>query len=79
MSLQDTFYIFGIIAMILFIVATGFAIFLMIYIRKKIFEAERAVVNKIVEYTKPVDVVKGLSASILGNIFLRLQDRFNLR
>ena len=79
MSLQDIFYIVGIIAMVLFIVATGTALFLMLYIRRKISDAERAVVSKIVAYTKPVDVMKGLTTNILGNIFLRLQDRFNLR
>jgi hypothetical protein len=44
-----------------------------------VIETREQVVSKIVEYTKPVDVFKGLSSSIIGNLILKLRDNFRFR
>lgn len=77
MSLQTVFYIVSIIAMVFFIILTFLAIYTLFFIKKVISDTQKTVVNKIVEYTKPMDVLKGLSKSVIGNIFLKIQDHFN--
>ena len=79
MDLQSVFYIVGIVAMILFIILTLLTIFLVFFIKKVISDTQKKVVGKIMEYTKPVDVFKGLAGSIVGNIFLKVKDNFGLK
>jgi hypothetical protein len=79
MDLQTVFYTVAIIAMILLILLAISVIYLVFLIKKIVIETREQVVSKIVEYTKPVDVLKGLSSSIIGNILLKLRDNFRFR
>jgi hypothetical protein len=76
MDLQTVFYTVAIIAMIIFIVLSISVIYLVFLIKKMVIETREQVVSKIVEYTKPVDVFKGLSSSIIGNLLLKLRNNF---
>lgn len=79
MDLQNIFYIVGIVAMVLFIVLIAISIYLVLLVRKVIISTERKILRKIVEYTKPADVLKGLASSVAGNLLLKLRDNLGLR
>ncbi len=65
--------------MVLFIVLIAISIYLVLLVRKVIISTERKILRKIVEYTKPADVLKGLASSVAGNLLLKLRDNLGLR
>jgi signal transduction histidine kinase len=78
MDLQTTFYIVAIIAFVLLIVLMVVAIYFVISLKRTIDHAQKQVMNKIIEYTKPVDVVKGLGSAIAGNLILKTKEKLGI-
>lgn len=78
MDLQNIFYIVGITAMGLFIIFTLVGIYFLFFVKSVITRTEKKVIGKIMEYTKPVDVFKGMAGSVAGNVFLQLKQKFGL-
>ncbi|HVT01252.1 MAG TPA: hypothetical protein VHE53_03410 [Patescibacteria group bacterium] len=79
MDLQTAFYIIGIIAMVLFIAVMVGALLFMFYVRRLIGKTQKAVVGKIVEYTRPVDVITGIGSAVLDNVLLKLKSNLGMR
>jgi len=79
MDLQSAFYIVAIVAMGLFIVFIISALAVILYLRKQIWLLQKSVVSRIIDYTRPVDIFKGFTSSIIGNLFLKIRDNFGLR
>jgi CheY-specific phosphatase CheX len=79
MDLQNIFYIIGIIAMVVFIALTLVAIYFIFFVKTVITRTEKKVIGKIMEYTKPVDVLSGMAGSVAGNIILQLKQKIGLK
>lgn len=79
MDLQNIFYVVGIVAMVLFIVFTLVAIYMVFFVKSVITRTERKVIGKIVEFTKPVEVLKGLSGAVVGNVFLKIKQNLGIK
>jgi hypothetical protein len=77
MDLQSAFYIVAITAFVLMIVFLLVAIYLMLTVRKMVLDTQKTVVSKILEYTKPVDVVRGIASNVAGNMLVRLKNVFS--
>ena len=65
--------------MIVFIILTVVSIYLVLTLRRVVVDTQRTVVGKIVEYTKPVEVLKGLAGSVAGNMLIKLKESFSNR
>lgn len=74
MLLQSIFYVIAIIAFLLLIVLLLVSISFIIFLKNIVNNAQNAVIKKVVEYTKPVDVLKELTLSVLGNFFMKSKD-----
>lgn len=79
MDLQSIFYIVSIIAMILFIVLLLVVIYFVFFVKSVITRTEKKVIGKIMEYTKPVDVLSGMATSVAGNILIQLKNKIGLK
>ncbi|HVZ67257.1 MAG TPA: hypothetical protein VG917_03265 [Patescibacteria group bacterium] len=79
MDLQTVFYIVGTIAMIFFIAVMVGILLFMFYIKRLLTKTQKAVVGKIVEYTKPVDVLSGIGSAVLDNVLLKMKRNLGLR
>ncbi len=79
MDLQSIFYIVSITAIILSIILMLVIIYFVISVKKMIANTQQQVMSKIIEYTKPVDVLKGLSTAIAGNLLLKTKERFGIK
>jgi len=78
MDLQTIFYIVAIVAFVLLIVLMIIAIYFVLYLKRTIDRAQKQVMSKIIEYTKPVDVVKGLGSAIAGNLILKTKEKLGI-
>jgi len=79
MSLQDLFYIVAIVALVIFIILTLVSIYFVLFIRKVISETQKAFVGRVLDYTKPVELFKGMASSVIGNIFLKIRDNLGTK
>ncbi len=79
MDFQTLFYALGSLAMVLFIIVLFAVLYMVFFIKRQVEHTKRAVIGKIVEYTKPVDVLKGISESVIGNILLKLRNNFGIK
>jgi len=71
MDLQSIFYVVGTIAMAMVIILMAVIIYLAFMIKRVIINTERKFVNRIIEYTRPIDVAKEMFSNILANFFFR--------
>jgi hypothetical protein len=76
MDLQSAFYIVAIIAFVLMIVFLLIAIYFVLTVRKMVLDTQRTVISKILEYTKPVDVVRSVASDVAGNVLLKIKNVF---
>lgn len=79
MDLQTVFYTVGTVAMVVFIILALSVVYFLFFVKKVIEETRMSVMNKLIEYTRPADVLKGLTSNIVNNIFLKLRENFRFR
>ena len=77
MDLQTVFYVVAIIAFVLFIILLLIVIYFIFFLKSLIGKTHHQVMEKIIEYTKPVDVMKGISSAVASNFVLKLKDIFS--
>lgn len=79
MDLQTIFYIVAIVAFLLFIVFLIVAIYFIFFLKKIVNNTQKAVIGKIIEYTKPIDALKSLSSAVIANLIFKLKDNFRVK
>ena len=79
MDLQAAFYIVAIVAFILFIVFLLVAIYFIFFLKRLVTNTHKQVVGKIIEYTKPLDLIKELGNAVAGNLLMRFKDNFGMK
>ncbi len=78
MDLQTIFYAVAIVAFVLLIVLMIIAIYFVLFLKRTVDRAQKQVMNKIIEYTKPADVVKGLGSAIASNLILKTKEKLGI-
>ena len=63
----------------LFIVLLAMAIYFVWFVQKVVRRTEKKIIGKIIEYTKPVDVLKGLGTAVAGNLFLKFKENLGMK
>lgn len=78
MDLQAAFYVIAIITMFLLIVFLLFSFWTLFSIRRELVKLQAEVISRIISYTRPVDVFRGVTTSVISNFLLRLRDNLGL-
>ena len=79
MDLQTVFYIVAIIAFVLFIIFLLVAIYFVFFLKRLVTTTHKQVVGKIIEISKPLDLIKEFGNALAGNILMRFKDNLRTR